>query len=133
MPNSDPAWVRTVQVAVTVNNVPVIPIPSTEVAAGGLGSYAGVNIIYQPLVSWTVNPLKAGKLDEVSFTASNYAKAVWRLTIAGVVFFADKIVRSSLEVSFEDLSLLAGAVVLLEVKSFDGTSITANGIITGKE
>jgi len=101
-----------------------------------LGRYSGTDTTYQTLVSWTVAAGKGGMLKEVAMTckdATSFDKARFRLTIAGEVQFEDKQIDTGASFPFPPNRLLEGEQVLLEVKSSDGTSITASGSIAGKE
>lgn len=133
MPNSSPAWVRSVEVVVNVNNVPVPQQPSTEKAAGGEGRYSGSSLIYQTVTSWTVAALKTGMLKEVSMVTSDYTKTKFKLVVGGVTYMTDSVIKTALSLPFEDLSLAAGAVVILSAASTDGTAIVVDGEITAKE
>jgi|GEM_PF-2281452 len=112
---------------------PPTPPPGAEEAVTEVDRYGGVHIEYQPLVSWTVSAGKTGYLRQVSMVTDTYAKTHFRLTIAGSEKFADRLLQAPLTLTYPDLRLKAGATVLLEVKSTDGTAITVDGEIAGKE
>jgi hypothetical protein len=95
--------------------------------------YSGGSTSYQTLVSWTVSVGKSGMLKEVSMITSDYDHTYFRLTIAGTKQFEDKLIQGPLTLPFPDNRLEAGSVVLLECRSTNGTSITVDGSITGKE
>jgi hypothetical protein len=95
--------------------------------------YSGTDQTYKTVVSWTVSTGKRGDLKEVSMVTDNYSKTHFKLTIAGVEQFKDKLIQAPLTLPFPDNELNAGDVVLLECKSTDGTSITVDGSITGRE
>ena len=65
--------------------------------------------------------------------SSNYSKTLLQVTIAGVVYVTGWAPQAAMPLIFEDLKLAAAAVVLVEVKSSDGTSITVDCVIVGKE
>ncbi len=98
-----------------------------------LGRYSGSDVTYQTVVSWTVSDGKIGTLKEVSMITDQFSKTHFRLTIAGAKQFEDKLIQSPLTLPFPENKLDAGSVVLLECKSTDGTSITVDGSITGRE
>lgn len=133
MAKGAPDWVRQISVVTIVQNVPVIALPTTEVAAGNIGRYTGTDTAYQTLATWTVAAGKAGELKEILILSDNYAKTSIQITIAGTVFKTAWIMQNAMPLIFEDLKLAAAAVVLVEVKSTDGTSITVDGAIVGKE
>lgn len=128
-----PDGVHVVQVAVTVNNIPVVPTAENEVPAGQVGRYTGTSASYQTVAAWTVTAAKTGRLSEVSLRTSNYAKSTWKLVIGATTFMTDKVVGGALTLDFGGLALAAAAVVTLSVKSDGSTSITADGSIVGKE
>jgi hypothetical protein len=123
-------WVQNVDVVV---NVPTPSGPATENAAGGVGRYTGIDTDYQEVVSWTVAADKLGELKEITILSSNYAKTNLQITVGGVTFATNWIVQAAMPLIFEDLKLAAGAIVKVEAKSTDGTSITVDAVITAKE
>jgi hypothetical protein len=98
-----------------------------------VGRYPGSSTTYQTVVSWTVSEGKSGMLKEVSMITSDYEHTYFRLTIADKKQFEDKLIQAPLTLPFPDNSLSAGSVVLLECRSTDGTGITVDGSITGRE
>lgn len=112
---------------------PPTPPPGAEVAVTEVNKYSGGAVAYQPLVSWTVPVGKTGYLRQVSMVTDTFAKTHFRLTIAGSEQFADLLLQATLTLTYPDLRIDAGAVVLLEVKSTDGTGIVVDGEMTGKE
>jgi hypothetical protein len=123
-------WVQNVDVVV---NVPTPSQPATENAAGGTGRYTGTDTTYQEVVSWTVAADKLGELKEITILSSSYAKTYFKVTVGDIVFATDWIVQAAMPLIFEDLKLAAGKVVKVEAKSTDGTSITVDAVIVGKE
>jgi len=133
MARDTPDWVTRVQVAVTVENIPVVPEATTEVAAGGIGHYAGTDQTYQTVKSWTVTGGKIGELKEVSFTGTVLAKTHWKVVIGALTFVTDLLLGAPLTIPFFDLKLAAETVVTVSCKSTDGTSINADASIAAKE
>ncbi len=88
---------------------------------------------YQEVVSWTVAAGREGDLHEISFYADDFTKGKFKLTIAGVQQWIDVLVGTSLSIEFRANRLQAGAQVLLEAKSTDGTLVTIDGSISGAE
>jgi hypothetical protein len=123
-------WVQQVDVVV---DLPTPSQPANEVAAGGVGRYAGTDTDYQEVVSWTVTADKVGELKEITFLSDNYAKTNLQITVGAVVFATEWVVQGTIPLIFEDLKLAAGAVVKVECKSTDGTSITVDSVIAAKE
>jgi len=123
-------WVQNVTVVV---DWPTPPIPANELAAGDVGRYAGTDTDYQEVASWTVAAAKVGELKEITFLSDNYAKTSLKVTVGAVIFAEDWIVQGAIPLVFEDLKLAAGAIVKVEAKSTDGTSITVDAVIVAKE
>lgn len=123
-------WVQQVDVVV---DLPTPSQPANEQSAGGVGRYAGTDTDYQEVVSWTVTADKVGELKEITFLSDNYAKTNLQITVGAVVFATDWIVQGTIPLIFEDLKLAAGAVVKVECKSTDGTSIIVDAVIAAKE
>ena len=88
---------------------------------------------YQEVVSWTVAAGREGDLHEISFYADDFTKGKFKLTIGGVQQWIDVLVGTSLSIEFRANRLQAGAQVLLEAKSTDGTLVTIDGSISGAE
>ena len=128
-----PDFVRWQQIAVTVENEAVPEDVAYEHAATTLSTYEGTDTDYQTVVSWTVASDRIGILGSVELEADDYDYVRLRLTIAGEEQFADADIEAALTLEYPNLRLAAGAVVLLEAKSTDGTSIKVDGVILGKE
>lgn len=133
MAGDAPDGVLMVQVAVTVENVPVVPTPAKEVAAGGHGRHSGTEETYQEVASWTVSANKGGELKEILIISDDYAHTDVRVTIGAVTWATNWTAQAALPLIFEDLRLSAGTEVLVEVKSTDGTAIVVDAVITAKE
>lgn len=133
MARDAPDGVLIIEIGITLGQEVVPPSSLTEDALALLDRYSGSATTYQTVVSWTVPAGKAGVLSEVEMESDTYAKTLWQLTIAGEVEFTNKAIQGPLALIFPNVNLAAGAVVLLEAKSSDGTAIVADGTITGKE
>lgn len=127
MARGAPDWTRTVQVVITEGQ------PKNERAAGDVGRYTGTDTTYQTVASWTVATGYIGELKEILILSSNYTKTQCQVTIGAITYATDWAVLSALPLIFEDLRLAAGTVVKVEAKSTDGTSITVDAAIVGKE
>lgn len=89
---------------------------------------------YGTVVSWTVGAGVIGDLHEIALTVDNFIATQWRLTIAGVEQFADRVYSVAVGLPFRTNRNAAAAVILLEARSPDGaTAIVADGTITGTE
>jgi hypothetical protein len=128
-----PDWVRMVQVAVTVDNVPVVPEPATERAAGDTGKYSGSATTYQEVASWTIATAKVGELKEILILSDDYDHTEIKITVGAVTWCTDWAPQGAMPIIFEDLKLAAASVVKVETKSDDGTAIEVDAIIVAKE
>jgi len=128
-----PDGMQLVQVAITVEGVVLQQTPQNNVAAGGIGSYAGVDETYQVVNQWTVANGKLGELKEISFTSTIFGKCLWKVEVGTKTFVEDLSLGAPLSLPFYDLQLAAGTVVTVFVKSTDGSSINANASIVAKE
>jgi len=128
-----PDWITDVQVTVIVENTPVPSTPAHETAIIELDRLVTDDMEYDTVVSWTVTAARIGVLRFVEFETDDYDLTRFQLTIAGVVQFTDIQVEQTLTLELPDVKLAAGAVVLLEAKSSDGTEVTVDGDIIGKE
>lgn len=89
---------------------------------------------YATVVSWTVSAEALGILREISFVTDEIAITQYRLTIGGVIKWADAFFQSTnMTIPFPDTPLTAETVVLLEALSDGTNSITVDGSISGEE
>lgn len=134
MSRGAPDGVLLQQIAVTVENVPVAPMPAIEVAAGGVGRYSGNDTGYQEVFKWTVAALKTGELSEISLASTTLSHAVWRVTVGTITWLANETLDAILTIPFYDLKLAPASVVKVEVHSDDvANTINASVSIVGKE
>lgn len=127
MARGAPDWTKKIEVTVNPGQA------KDEYAAGAAGSYVGTDAAYQTVASWTVTADRTGELKEILIISTNYGKTLAKVTIDSVVWATDWAPQSCLPLIFEDLRLAAAAVVKVEVKSSDGSSITVDAIIVAKE
>lgn len=127
MAHGAPDWTRQVQIVI------VEAQPADEAAAGDTGRYSGVDQTYQEVAKWTIATDKVGELKHITLLSDAYTKTHFKITVGAVTYAEDWIILSSIPLVFEDLRLAAGAEVLVEVKSTDGTSIIVDASIVGKE
>jgi len=101
-----------------------------------LDRYEGGNTDYQTVVRWEVgreHDLKRGDLKEISFESSAYDYTEWMVRISTQVF-SGKMTQSTVTVPLpENLELTRGDRVEILCRSTDGTTITVDGLIVGKE
>ncbi len=128
-----PDWITDVQVTVIVENKPVPSTPANETAITRLLRLTTSDVAYDTVVTWTVTAAKIGILRFVEMESDNYELTRFQLTIDGVVQFTGIQIESSLTLEWPDVKLAAGAVVLLEAASSDGTEVNVDGDILGKE
>lgn len=133
MATDAPDYTLIIEIGITLGGNSVPPSSTTEKAIAAFGTYSGSATTYQIVASWTVATGKTGILATVELETNSYAKTLWQLTIAGVVAFTGAAPQGPLDLSFPNVNLAAGAVILLEARSSDGTAIVADGVITGKE
>lgn len=123
-------WTEIISV---VLDTPVPPSPAHETAITRLARLTTDSMSYGTVVSWTVTADTIGVLHQVEMMSNNYAKTRFQLTIAGVQQFTGIQLAISLTLSYPDVKLAAGDVVLLEAASSDTTEVKVDGDITGKE
>lgn len=133
MARGAPDGVLLTQIAVTVENVPIVPEPATEAAAGALTSTTTTSQTYVAASEWEVSADKVGELKEILIISSNYAKTLVRIIIAGTTLKNNWAPQAAMPLIFEDLKLKAAACVTIQIRSSDGTSITVDVAIVGKE
>jgi hypothetical protein len=133
MASGSPDGLRQVVVSGVVENVPVVPLPANEVAAGAIGRYTGTAQTYQTIATWTVTTNKIGELKEILVLSSDWSKTQFQITIGDTVFKSSWQMLLSMPLLFVDLRLAEGTTTKVECKSTDGTSITVDAVITGKE
>lgn len=99
-----------------------------------LNRYSGNDTDWQTLVTWTVSSGKVGDLHEISVTSDNDAKTRFKLTIAGTdMAIPDEEISTPFTLTWRRNEIAAAAVVIMQVKSSDGTTIAVDGILTGTE
>lgn len=89
---------------------------------------------YETVASWQIPANQIGQLEELSFTSDEPDTATWRLTIAGVVQWADLTQQDPLNVRFPTNNQLGGDdEVLLEMHSDGAITVDADAAISGME
>lgn len=123
-------WVQPVEV---VGTTPTPTISATETVLSKLAKVTTSSTSYQELVNYTVPASTVAIIGGIEFYADPTSKGRFRLTIGGVVKWADQEIPTALNHYIADAHLAAGVVVLLEGKSSDGTEVSLWGSIEGKE
>lgn len=99
--------------------------------AGTIGYYSGNLTTYQTLATVTVGSGKYGDLYEIGMTPDT--NAWFKVSIGGTALFEDIKLLNPVALTFPPNKLAAGTVILVQVKSINGTAIEVNGSITMKE
>jgi len=133
MARGGPDGVLMIQVAVTVENEPIVPEPATEEAAGAVGSVITTAQDWVELAKWTIPAGKVGELKEILIISEDYARTYAKITIGDITWCNNWSPTSSMPLIFEDLKLSAGQEVIVEIKVTDTVDIEVNAIIVGKE
>ncbi|OFW65463.1 MAG: hypothetical protein A2Y74_01520 [Actinobacteria bacterium RBG_13_63_9] len=128
-----PDYTKKIAITVTVDQEQVPETAATETPITQLGRYTGTAVTYQTVASWTVTSTKSGALREIAVESSSYTKTYFKVTIGGITQFEDKITQGPLSLPYPDVKLAGAAVVAVLAKSTDGTSVTVDATITGKE
>ena len=121
-----------VEIAITVGGSTVPPSAASELAIVALDRLTTSSASYQTVVSYTVPASKTFLLAALEIACSDYTLGQFRVTIAGVVQFADEYLQTTFNPQFGNAHLAAGDVVLIEAKSDGATSIDVDGAIEGK-
>ena len=121
-----------VEIAITVGGSTVPPSAASELAIVALDRLTTSSASYQTVVSYTVPASKTFLLAALEIACSDYTLGQFRVTIAGVVQFADEYLQTTFNPQFGTAHLAAGDVVLIEAKSDGATSIDVDGAIEGK-
>ena len=133
MPTDLPDYTKKIAITVTVGVDQVPEGATTETPVCNVQRYSGASTTYQWIASWVVGADVIGYLAEVSLISSNYSKTLFKLDIDGAHIFTDLQIDAPLSIPFSDTKLPEATEVHLYAKSSDGTSITADGMISGKE
>lgn len=133
MAHGAPDGVLMVQVAVTVENEPIVPKTSEEYAIATYGSKSTSSSTYQTVKAITTTTDRIGILRAVEISCDNYAVAQWKLIVKGVTIFEDVYIPESFTKEFPDLVMAEAETATLYVKSDGSTTITAYGDFNYKE
>ena len=125
MATGAPDGVLMIQVAVTVENVPVVPTAANNYPIATYTYISTSSDSYQTIKELTVTTGRLGVLRGVEISCDNYAVAQFKLIVAGVTVFEDKKIPASFTKEFPDLEMSAGQKATLYVKSDGATTITA--------
>lgn len=89
---------------------------------------------YQEIAKYVVSSKKA-YLDALLFAADIPGSGIWRLTIRGVVKFADKKFQNILNFDLpgDSIDLAEGDIVLIEGKSDGAITVLFDGVIQARE
>ena len=133
MAKDAPDGVKLVTVSVVVNSEPIVPETTTEFLVLEVDRVTTTSTSYQTIVTHTVTAGKIFILCAAEMESDDYAHTYFKLEIGGVTIFTDKQFGNAYSPPIPALKLVAGTVVTLSCASTDGTSITVDGDIVGKE
>jgi len=133
MAKDAPDGVNLVAVSVVVSNEPVTPQPTTETLVLEVDRLTTTSTDYLTVVTHTATADTVFILTAVEMESTDYDHTKFQLAIAGSNVFTDLQVENPYSPPIPALKLVAGTVVTLSCKSADGTSITVDGDIIGKE
>jgi hypothetical protein len=122
-----------VQVAVTVENVPIIPDSATEYTLDTYGSVSTALAALQTMFSRTVPAGRVGILDSIELSCDNYDVAEFEIVVKGVTILNSEKLPESFTKEFPSLHLVAGEAVTIKVKSDGATTINAWCDVSYKE
>ena len=118
-------------------------LSSTQVPVLEIARSTVTSTTFATLVEWTVRSGRTGVLTAIEVEAdfdpqanvNDYTQARWRITIGTFVRGGTDgfQIFQSLSMDFADLVLRANTLVRVEIRSADGSSITVDADITGKE
>jgi len=124
-------WVQPINVVI---DIPTPPEPANETAAGKTGRWTGTDTTaYHVVAHWLVSAGKVGELKEITVLSSKYANTDLKIQIGPIIFTTSWLTQGAMPLIFEDLKLVAGTDVKVCARSTDGTSITVDALIVGKE
>ncbi len=132
MDRGAPDGVLMIQVAVTVENVPVVPLPANEVAVILPARLTTSSATYATVVTYTVPTDKTFVLSALEMASNDYTHSYFRVTIAGEVKFTDKQFQVSFNPTFAEVVLAPGSVILVEGKSDGVSAVVIDASIEGK-
>ena len=111
----------------------IVGIEAAGTAILSLDRWTGSSSSYNTVVSYTCPTGKTAILTTLEIACSNYLVAVFRVTIAGVVMFADKYLTTHFNPLLTDVRLKAGQTILVEAHSDGAISIDVDAAIEGRE
>lgn len=133
MARGAPDGVLMVQVAVTIENVPVVEKAATEHALDTYGSVSTSSASLQTLFSRTVPSGRVGILNAIELSCDNYAVAAWEIIVKGVTILDSEKLPESFTKEFPSLHLAATESISVKVKSDGAAAINAYCDISYKE
>lgn len=126
-------WIHAVEISVSVENAPVSADPTKETPIFQFGRYTGTDQTYQDVASWTVSSGRLGVLEHINFFSNNTAYTHYKILKDSTEIATDILIQSDFIPVWEDLKVAESVVIKVQAKSTDGTSITTDVIIVGKE
>jgi len=133
MAKDAPDGVLLVAATLVVGAEPVSPETATEALVFEVARKTTSSTEYQTVVTHTVTIGKVFILTAVEMESDNYTKTHFKLVIGDDTPFEDQLFENPYSPPIPALKMAAGSVVTLSCKSTDGTEITVDGDLIGKE
>jgi hypothetical protein len=133
MATGAPDGVLMIQVAVTVENVPIIANPATEYALDTFGIVSTSSSTLQTLFSRTVPAGRVGILNSIELSCDNYDVAIFEIVVKGVTVLDSEKLPESFTKDFPSLHLAATESITVKVKSNGSTMINVWCDVSYKE
>lgn len=133
MTKGAPDHILLTQVAITVDNVPIVPEEATESVIDTYKTYSGSSDEYQDLFNRRVPEKRKGILDEIELSCDDYDTAIFRIVVKEVVIVNGEKIPESWTKKYPGLQLKAGQQILVQVKSDGETPINAYCDVSYKE
>ena len=111
----------------------IVGIEAAGTAILSLDRWTGSSSSYNTVVSYTCPTGKTAILTSLELACSNYLVGVFRVTIAGVVKFADKYLTTHFNPLLSGVRLKTGQTILVEAHSDGAISIDVDAAIEGRE
>lgn len=133
MAKGAPDHILLTQVAVVVENVPIVPESATEYILDTFGKVSTNSATLQTLFSRTVPSDRIGILDSIELSTDNYDVAQFEIIVKGVTIMDSEKLPESFTKDFPRVQLIAGESTTVKVKSDGATTINAYCDVSYKE
>ena len=133
MSKGAPDHILLTQVAVVVENVPIVPESATEYILDTYGKVSTSSTTLQTLFSRTVPADRIGILDSIELSTDNYDVAQFEIIVKDVTIMDSEKLPESFTKDFPRVQLIAGESITVKVKSNGTTTINAYCDVSYKE